>query len=148
MYMACTFMIHSSLHWTEGGVDDLSLWYLSVKHSVWVYNWVPNQSSGITPIEMLTNTRSNHWELRRFHVWLCPVHVLEVKLQNYQKLPKWNLWLHLGQCLGFSEEHSTSLANVCHLRTGYILPQYHIVFWWFIQDISMLRGQQTCHWQY
>ena len=31
MYMARTFMVHASLHWTE------SLWSFAVKHSVWVY---------------------------------------------------------------------------------------------------------------
>ena len=35
IYMACIFMIHSALPWTDIEVDDLSLWYFSVKHSVW-----------------------------------------------------------------------------------------------------------------
>ena len=26
MYMARTFMVHSSLHWTDMGADDISLW--------------------------------------------------------------------------------------------------------------------------
>ena len=38
MYMARTFMVHASLHWTESGSDDISLWSFAVKHSVWVYN--------------------------------------------------------------------------------------------------------------
>ncbi len=42
MYMVQTFMVHTSLHWTERGSDDLSLWSFAVKHSVWVYNHVPN----------------------------------------------------------------------------------------------------------
>ena len=36
MYMARTFMVHASLHWTERGSDDLSLWSFTVKHSVWI----------------------------------------------------------------------------------------------------------------
>jgi hypothetical protein len=28
MYMACCFMVHSSLHWTDQGSDDISLWPL------------------------------------------------------------------------------------------------------------------------
>ncbi len=39
MYMAQTFMVHASLHWTERSSDDLSLWFFAVKHSVWVYNY-------------------------------------------------------------------------------------------------------------
>ncbi len=38
MYMARTFMVHASLHWTEHGVDDISLWPFAVKHAVWLYN--------------------------------------------------------------------------------------------------------------
>jgi transposase InsO family protein len=37
MYMARTFMVHASLHWTERGSDDLSLWSFAVKHSVWMF---------------------------------------------------------------------------------------------------------------
>ncbi len=43
MYMARTFLVHSSLHWTDMGADDISLWPFAVKHAVWIYNHVPNQ---------------------------------------------------------------------------------------------------------
>ena len=99
-------------------VDDLYLWYFSFKHSVWVYNTVPNKRSGITLIKILTNTNSNHRDLRRAHVWGCPVFVLEAKLKDDQKLPKWNWRSRLGKFLGFSDEHSTLVVNVLNLRTG------------------------------
>ena len=54
--------------------------------------------------------------------------VLEAKLQNDQKLPKWDHWSRKGQFLGFSDKHSTLVATVRNLKTGYISPQYHIVF--------------------
>ncbi len=90
MYMAQTFMVHASLHWTESGSDDLSLWSFAVKHSVWVYNCVPNVWSGLTPLELITRERSDYKDLLHCHVWGCPVFVLEAKLQNDQKLPKRN----------------------------------------------------------
>ena len=121
-------MIHSSLNWTEIRVDDLYLLSFAVKQSIWVYNQVQNQSSGITPMEMLTKKMYNNWDLRRSHVWGCPVYVLEDKLQNNQKLPKWNRRARLGHLLSFSEENSTLVANVCHIQTGYISPQYHPFF--------------------
>ena len=79
-------------------------------------------------MELLTKTKSNHWDLRRSHVWGFPVYVLKAKLQNDQKLPKWNHRSRLGKFLGFSEEHSTLVVNVRNLRNGYISPQYHLVF--------------------
>jgi hypothetical protein len=56
------------------------------------------------------------------------VYVLEAKIQNDQKLPKWNRRARLGQFVGFSDEHSSMVANVRHLTTGYISPQFHVVF--------------------
>ena len=121
-------MINSSLHWTENGVNDLTLWSFAVKRSVGVFNRVPNQESGISLLEILTKTKYNHRDLRRYHVLVCPVSVLEAKFQNDQKLPKWNRWSRKGQFLGFSDEQSTLVATVRNLKTGYISPQYHIFF--------------------
>ena len=33
----------------------------------------------------------------------------------------------LGQFVGFSDEHSSLVANVWHLTTGYISPLFHVV---------------------
>ena len=34
----------------------------------------------------------------------------------------------MGQFLGFSDEHSSLVVNVRNLSTGYISPQFHLVF--------------------
>ncbi|KAL7478274.1 hypothetical protein ACHAW6_004049 [Cyclotella cf. meneghiniana] len=34
----------------------------------------------------------------------------------------------MGQFLGFSKEHSSTVALVRNLHTGYVSPQYHVVF--------------------
>ena len=82
----------------------------------------------MSPMEILTKTESNHRDLRRSHVWGCRVFVLEAKFQDDQKLPKWNRRSRLGQFLGFSDEHSTLVANFRNLTTEDISPQYHVVF--------------------
>jgi hypothetical protein len=96
MYMARTFMDHSLFHWTDHGSDDLSLWSFAVKHLVWAYNRVPNVKSGLTPLELITREQSDYRDLLRCHVWGCPVFVLEAKLQNNVKLPKWNRRARMG----------------------------------------------------
>jgi hypothetical protein len=63
IYMARTFMVHTYLHWSEYGVDDLSLWSFAVKHAAWLYNRVPNRKSGITPLELLTKNNTDHCDL-------------------------------------------------------------------------------------
>ena len=61
-------------------------------------------------------------------MWGCLAIVLEPQLQNDQKLPKWNQCAHVGQFLGYSDEHLFLVVNVCHLSTNYISPQFHVAF--------------------
>ena len=61
MYMARTFMVHASLHWMEHGVDDISLWPFAVKHAVRLHNRVPNRESGLTPMELITKQKADHY---------------------------------------------------------------------------------------
>ncbi len=105
------------------GADNISLWHFAVKHAVWLYNHVPNQESGLTPLELITKQKVDHSDILRSHVLGCPAYVLEPKLQNGQKLPKWKQRPRLGQFLGYSDEHSSR-----HLGTGYVSPQSHVVF--------------------
>jgi hypothetical protein len=37
MYMAQKNLVLASLHWTDRGLDDISLWPFAVKHAVWLY---------------------------------------------------------------------------------------------------------------
>ncbi len=117
MFMACSFMVHASLHWMDRGSDDILLWPFAVKHAIWLYNRVPNRLSGLTPLELLMKTKADHRDLLRGHVWGCPAIVLEPQLQNDQKLPKWNRRARVGQFLGYSDEHASLTANVRHLST-------------------------------
>ncbi len=100
MFMAHSFMVHSSLHWTDRGSDDILLWPFAVKHAVWIYHRVPNRQSGLTPLELLTKSKADHRDLLRAHVWGFPAIVLEPQLQNNKKLPKWNRCALVGQFLG------------------------------------------------
>ena len=128
MWMARTFMLHVSLHWTDRGVDDIALWGFAVKHAAWLYNRIPNRITGISPMELLTNIKADHRDLLRTHVWGCPCYVLDPTLQSGKKIPKWNRRSRLGQFLGFSEQHSSLVARVRNLETGFVSPQYHVVF--------------------
>ena len=128
MYMARTFLVHSSLHWSERGSNDTSLWPFAVKHAVWLYNRIPNRLSGLTPLELITKSKADHRDLLCSHVWGCPAIVLEPQLQNDQKLPKWNRRACIGQFLGYLDQHLSLVANVRHMLTGHVSPQFHVVF--------------------
>ena len=71
MYMARTFMLHVSLHWSEYGIDDLVLWPYAIKHAIWLCNWILSRTTILTPMELLTKTHTDHWDLLRTHVLGC-----------------------------------------------------------------------------
>ena len=100
----------------------------TVKHATWLYNQIPSRITGLTPIELLTKTCADHQDLLRTHVWVCPTFALNPKLQNGQKIPKWNQGAWMGQFLCFLDDHLSLVANVRNLRTRYISPQFRVVF--------------------
>ncbi|KAL7483118.1 hypothetical protein ACHAW6_008767 [Cyclotella cf. meneghiniana] len=62
-------MVHVSLHWSEQGVDDLSLLGFAVKHAAWMHNITPIQTSGLTPLELL---------IKRLIIKTCCIHMCGV----------------------------------------------------------------------
>lgn len=79
-------------------------------------------------MELLTKTKADHRDLLHSYVLGCPVFVLDPKLQDGKKIPRWNQQSRLDQFMGFSDEHSSLVALVRHLTTGIVSPQYHVVF--------------------
>ena len=68
LYMACTFIVNILFNWSERGVDDIFLWYFAVEYTVWIYNWVPNIVTGLTPMELLIQTKNDNKYLLHFNI--------------------------------------------------------------------------------
>ncbi len=120
-------MVHAAVHWPSNGSDNISLWPLATQHAVWLFNCIPNRVTGLTPLEVFTKTKSDHHDIQRAHVWGCPVFILDPHLQDGKKIPKWNRQARLAQFVGFSPEHCSLVANVRHLQTNHISPQFHLI---------------------
>jgi transposase InsO family protein len=128
-YWARHMMVHTALHWPADGADNIRLWAFAVTHAAWLYNRLPNKSLGMkSPLEVFTKSKSDHRDLLRTHVWGCPAFVLEAKLQDGKKIPKFNRRARMGQFLGFSDEHSTLVGRVRNLSTNFVSPQFHVVY--------------------
>ena len=124
---ARTMMLHAELMWPE--TKDSSLWPMALSHAAHLYNHTPNAESGIAPMEVFSGTASDHQALRQAHVWGCPAYVLEPRLTSKGgKIPRWQPRSRRGQYLGSSPAHAETVALIRNLRTGYISPQFHIVF--------------------
>ena len=79
----------------------MSLWLFYVKHSVWIYIYLTNSESGISPMEHFNQSQSEHCELLHDQVWGRTVFFLVPNLKKDQKLPKLSRVSCIGQCLGF-----------------------------------------------
>ena len=124
---ARTMMLHAELMWPEA--KDPSLWPMALSHAAHLYNHTPNAQSGIAPMEVFSRTASDYQALRQAHVWGCPAYVLEPRLTSKGgKIPRWQPRSRRGQYLGSSPVHAETVALICNLSTGYLSPQYHVVF--------------------
>ena len=60
--------------------------------------------------------------------WGCPAYVLDPTLQDGKKLPQWNLRSRLGQFLGWSDKHSSTVGLIRNCKTDAITTQFHVVY--------------------
>jgi hypothetical protein len=117
-----------SLQFYIGQKLDLKLWPFALDHAIFLWNNILNSDTRLAPIEVFTSTKfQNYKHLERCNVWGRPVFVLDPALQDGNTIPKWNQRSIVGMYLGNSPVHSSTVARVLNLRTGYITAQYHIV---------------------
>eukprot|EP00956_Cyclotella_meneghiniana_P031962 scaffold85834_cov44-Cyclotella_meneghiniana.AAC.3 len=90
----------------------ISFWALAMSYAIWCYNHVPSTRHGLTPEELWSRTKSARSEIKRAHVFGCPVYVLDPKLQDGQSIPKWNSKARQGIFVGFSSEPSSTVPLV------------------------------------
>ena len=124
---ARTMLLHASIHWPDAA--DLDLWPFALEHAVHIWNHLPKRDNLLSPLEIFSGTKVDNYDrLQRAHVWGCPVYVLDPKLQDEKKIPKFNPCSRWGQYLGQSTAHSSTIGRILNLRTGWVSPQYHVVY--------------------
>lgn len=127
MEIARAMLLNAALMWPDA--IDKSFWPFAVDHAIHLWNNLPNVNSGLIPNEIFRQIRlDTPRHLKRLHIWGCPSYVLEPKLQDGHKIPKWQPRARRGQFLGFSPYHSTTIGLIRNLRTNNISPQYHVVY--------------------
>ena len=122
-------MTYVALHCQADDTYSVCLWEFVVTHVAWLYNHLSNKNLGwMSPVEIFAKTQSDHRDQFRTQVWGCPSFVIHLKLQDNQKITKFNRWSCMGKFLGFSDEHSSLVAMVIYLATNFESPQFHVVF--------------------
>ncbi len=146
--MARVMLIHASLRWPDAA--DASLWPIAVDYAVHVYNKMPNPKSGQSPLHISTGTLVPRYSIKDLHVWGYPCYVLDPKLQNGQKLPRWQPKSCRAIFVGISPNHSNNVPLVLNLKTGHISPQFHVIFDdYFTTVMSIPEGDEPPeHWEH
>ena len=142
---ARTMMIHAALRWPEH--FDKKLWPMALQHAVFLHNHVPRQDSGMSPKEIWSGTKSSHSRLMHSHPWGCPVCVLDPRMQDGQKLPKWEPQSRRAQHLGCSPLHASTVGLVRNLTTGNMSPQFHLVFDDWFETVHASGSEEPKEWQ-
>ena len=125
--MTRSMLLHAALNWKD--MYNSNLWPFALTHATHIYNNTPQLDlNWRSPMEIFCGTIINCTYLRRLRVWGCPVFVLEPRLQDGRKIPKWEPKARMGQNLGYSEAHSSSINLIRNLRTERVSPQYHVVY--------------------
>ena len=121
-------LLHFVLHWPQQANENL--WPFFVDHAVYLWNSLPSRNDAqVAPKELFTNVSfEDYRHLQRSHIIGCPVFVLDARLQDAKKIPKWSMRSRRGVYLGVSKHHSTTVHLVLNPATGNISPQYHVLF--------------------
>ena len=123
--LAQTMPIHASLRWPAA--HDLALWPFYFKHAAYIYNRIPGHD-GLSPNEKWFKVVDTHDHLKQLHPWGCPGYVLEARLQDGHKIPKFAPRSRQGVFVGYSDQHVSSVALMLNRSTGHISPQFHVAF--------------------
>ena len=78
-------MIHAALRWPDASYNSLCT--MAMAHDVHLHHHNPHISSGMSPEEFYTRSKSYHSSLQNSHPWGCPTYVLEPILQDGKNLP-------------------------------------------------------------
>jgi hypothetical protein len=123
---ARAMLLHAAIHWPEEILLDL--WPLAMDYAVWIWNRMSRKESGLAPVEIFCGATLDKTILHNTHIFGCPAYMLDPKIQDGKKLPRWQPKSCCGQFLGFSKQHASTIGLIRNLNTRLISPQFHVVF--------------------
>ena len=116
------------LHAIEKWLDEITidLWPFTLRLALDIYNSTPTKS-GLPPEEIFMGQKGKN-KLECFHTFRCPIFILEPRLQQGQKVPKWEPRSLMGEYLGHSPFHAQTVPLILNLWSGLVSPQYHVIY--------------------
>ena len=119
--IARIMMPHAKMKWPKAVTTKL--WSMAMKHAQFTVNHDPNQNK-VCPLDSVIKTMSPRCIPRNVHVWGAPCHVLDPKLHDGHKIPKFDPESRRDQSEGWSPKCASSVLLVLDERTESELPQF------------------------
>ena len=143
MESSCTSLQHAAHQWPKTIVANL--WPQALKHATNIYNALLQAGKPSSPLSLFSKTQVQP-NLKHFHLFGCPVYVLQAPLQNQNPFPKWGECSCISIFLCHSPHHAASVPLILSTQTGLVSPQFHCVF---DNDFDTVKKEQhnTSVWQ-
>ena len=84
--------------------------------------------------------------LRDVKVWGCPAYVLDQRIQDGHKIPKWEPKARRGQSVGASKLHASSVGVIRNLTTDNLSPQFHVVYDNYFETVHATKEKEPNQW--
>ena len=117
-------LLNEMICWTDAITTELCPY--AIKLTIDDGNSCPEDSS-LTALEHFSSTKG-HARVKQYNTFGSPCFILDPKLCQKKSVPKWTPWSRQVVHIGISPQHAVSVALVLNLKTGYISPQFHILF--------------------
>ena len=97
---------------------------------MYLWNHLSRSRNGMTMIKLFTGLKddSSDLTLSNLRVWGCPSWILDPRLQDGHKLPKFSRRSRCGMYLGSSSKHADTIGRILNLQTGHVSPQFHVIY--------------------
>jgi len=84
---ARAMLLHALIMWPHK--TKIDLWPLALSHAEYLWNHIPKHDSGMSPLDIFSGSSHTMHILRNCKVYGCLVFVLDPRLQDGHKIPKW-----------------------------------------------------------
>ncbi|CAB9526635.1 Retrotransposon protein [Seminavis robusta] len=124
---ARTMILHAKQRWPNAVTANL--WPFAIRYANDMANSTPILKKGdhATPLELFSGVDVEP-KVKNTHTFGSPVYVLDARIQQGQRLSKWEHKARIGMYLGISPRHSRKVALILSLQTGLVSPQFHCQF--------------------
>jgi hypothetical protein len=105
---------------------------MAVTYAVFLHKHMLSLETGIMPIDIFTKSCWQQHKYHNLHVRGCPVYVLDNRISDGSKRPRWKPRSTQQVNIGFLEKHASTVPLVLNLELGYITAQFHnVINAWF-----------------